>query len=296
MKRSMVSIVILFLTTSIWAKDNTTATFLKIGTGARPVSMGEAFCAVANDVNAIYWNPAGLSQIKGQEFLLVHNQWLEDIKHTYISFAQNISPNRTLGGNITYLRIDDLMGRDEVGVLTENFHAYDLALGLAYGEKLSPHLLIGVVLKYIYQLNENVSGSGIAADLGWLYKTKIKNLDMGLCLQNIGTKIKFIETKEELPLNIKLGIAYKLPHIFTLAIDGNKPKDGDICINTGIEIIMLKIMAIRVGYKSQTKLDSESHWSYGAGFKINNYHINYAFIPYGLLGDTHRLALLLKFE
>jgi len=31
--------------------------------GARPLAMGGAFVAVADDVNATYWNPAGLSQI-----------------------------------------------------------------------------------------------------------------------------------------------------------------------------------------------------------------------------------------
>ncbi|MEW6095857.1 MAG: PorV/PorQ family protein [bacterium] len=297
MRRSIVSIFILILTTSItWAKDNTGATFLKIGVGPRPTAMGEAFCAVANDVNAIYWNPAGLAQIKGQQLLLIHNQWFEDINHDYIGFAQNITSNRTFGGNITYLRIDNLIGRDEIGNKTDDFNAYDLALGLAYGEKLSKHLLIGVHLKCIYQLNENVSGSGIAADIGWLYKTDIKNLDLGLCIQNIGTKIKFIDTKEILPLNIKLGIAYKVPSIFTIAVDGNIPREGDICVNTGTEITILNFMSMRVGYKSQTDLDSETHWSYGVGFKIRNYHINYAFVPYGLLGDTHRLALLLKFD
>lgn len=134
MKRNIISIFILLLTTTIaLAKENTTATFLKIGVGAIPVSMGEAFSAVANDVNAISYNPAGLAQIKGQQLLLVHNQWFEDIKHDYLSFAHNISPNRSLGGNVTYLRIDDLIGRDDDGDLTENFNAYDLAVGLASG-------------------------------------------------------------------------------------------------------------------------------------------------------------------
>ena len=39
----------------------TGAQFLKIGTGARPVAMGYAFSAVADDLNALYWNPAGLA-------------------------------------------------------------------------------------------------------------------------------------------------------------------------------------------------------------------------------------------
>jgi long-subunit fatty acid transport protein len=38
------------------------------GFGARSISMGTAFTAVADDYSAIYWNPAGLSQIKRMEF------------------------------------------------------------------------------------------------------------------------------------------------------------------------------------------------------------------------------------
>ena len=36
--------------------------FLTIGPGARPAGMGEAFCAVADDPTATYWNPAGLGR------------------------------------------------------------------------------------------------------------------------------------------------------------------------------------------------------------------------------------------
>jgi len=45
--------------------------FLKIGVGGRAASMGEAFVAVANDASALYWNPAGITQLekKASHFL-----------------------------------------------------------------------------------------------------------------------------------------------------------------------------------------------------------------------------------
>src|SRR6185503_1676844 len=39
------------------------AAFLSRGAGARPMSMGEAYTAVADDASAASWNPAGLGQL-----------------------------------------------------------------------------------------------------------------------------------------------------------------------------------------------------------------------------------------
>ena len=39
----------------------TSAQFLKIGVGAKAIAMGGTFVAQANDLSALYWNPAGLA-------------------------------------------------------------------------------------------------------------------------------------------------------------------------------------------------------------------------------------------
>src|SRR5207302_10246043 len=48
------------------------AAFLKIGPGARPAAMGEAFTGVADDIHAIYWNPAGLATLRSPELTGMH--------------------------------------------------------------------------------------------------------------------------------------------------------------------------------------------------------------------------------
>ncbi len=50
------------------SKSGTTAAqFLKIGVGARAIGMGGAFAATADDITAMYWNPAGLARVYGRE-------------------------------------------------------------------------------------------------------------------------------------------------------------------------------------------------------------------------------------
>src|SRR5215471_4820039 len=70
------------------------ATFLRIGVGARAVGMGETFVAVANDPSAIYWNPAGLASLQRREFSISHVQWPADIGYEHVTLTL---PSRRFG-------------------------------------------------------------------------------------------------------------------------------------------------------------------------------------------------------
>ena len=50
--------------------------FLKISPSARAAGMGDAFTAIANDVTAIFYNPAGLTQLTGTDFSFGYTNWL----------------------------------------------------------------------------------------------------------------------------------------------------------------------------------------------------------------------------
>src|SRR5512138_2608050 len=67
------------------------AQFLKIGIGARAVGLGEAYGAVADDSYALYWNPAGLGQLKLKSLDLTYSIWLQRINLNYLAFAYPFS-------------------------------------------------------------------------------------------------------------------------------------------------------------------------------------------------------------
>ena len=67
------------------------AQFLKIGAGARPTAMGDAFTAIADDVNATYFNPAGLAQLKTAELTAMRTQWFQNIDYSFGAFAMPTS-------------------------------------------------------------------------------------------------------------------------------------------------------------------------------------------------------------
>ncbi len=272
----------------------TGASFLKIGMGVRPVGMGGAFCGVSDDVNAIYWNPAGLINLSGREFTAVHTEWFEGITHQFLGYGQKWGEKSAWGGSITYLSAKDT-ARSEWGEDLGSFTIRDAAYTLAYSQQLNKSMAGGVNLKYISQKLEEEKASGIGADLGLFYETPLKNLTCGLNIQNIGTEMKFVSEGDPLPFNIKFGSGYRLlDDILTLALDINLPGDNNLYINLGGEYWLQDMLALRLGYRSDLG-DIKGGISIGIGYELDRYNVDYAFVSYGDLGDTSRISFSIMF-
>src|SRR3989339_1181283 len=71
-----------------FAEASDSFSFLSAGAGARATAMGGAFTALSDDASALYWNPAGLAQLREPELLVVHNESFESIRHDAALFAQ----------------------------------------------------------------------------------------------------------------------------------------------------------------------------------------------------------------
>ncbi len=273
------------------------AQFLKIGVGGRPTGMGSAYAGIADDVNAIYWNPGGLAQIQGKQLTAMYNSWFEDISHQYLGYAQPIGEKAAFGLGITYLTVGDMEKR--TADTTSNigtFDATDMALALSYGRSISDKFMAGLNLKYISQKLEDESATGYACDLGSLYKAT-DALSIGLVVQNIGSKMEFISEGDPLPLNIKLGFGYKLlGDALTLGLDVNCPNDNDINIASGLEYNIAFgdniAIAPRAGFTNASDLGGLQA---GIGIDIKKFGVDIAYAPYEDLGNTYKVALLVKF-
>ncbi|HCJ66405.1 MAG TPA: hypothetical protein DHV62_03535 [Elusimicrobia bacterium] len=294
----------------------TGAAFLKIGVGARQIGMGGANVALANDVNAIYWNPAGLVQLQKREFTAMHNQWIVDFKYDFLGFAHPLkkalintrkNTGATLAGGLIYLRLGEFQGRDEYRNKTNTFKAYDAAGIISYAQKVNPRLNLGLNLKYIYEQIEIEKAKGLAVDLGLLYQTGIKNLNLGFTVQNLGPKMKFINEPFSLPLTLTGGIAYTY-YGLNLACDIRwQPIEKRTNISLGTEYWPFKVFALRAGYLTRlftsnlrfTPKDNVLGKFYGLGagfgFRFADIGIDYSFVPYGDLGNTHRISFSAKF-
>lgn len=271
--------------------------FLNIMPGARPVSLGGAFTGLADDINTIYWNPAGLSLISTTQAMALYNSWFEGIGYEYLSYARpgQRLRNGCLGLSLTMLQIDNLERRDsETNMPINTFEANDLSLTVAYGLRFNNLFSIGANMKYLCSEIDSNKGRGVALDAGALFNIPLNGLRLGLSIQNLlRSRIKIKDEQDELGLVTKIGLGYKTPGgVVNLAADYSFSDDKERYLCLGAEYWLSRMLALRAGYSSQKNNSFNFNW--GLGIKVDPFHIDYAYVPYQDLGATHRLSLLMN--
>ncbi|MFH1860664.1 MAG: PorV/PorQ family protein [bacterium] len=265
--------------------------FLKIDVGARPAALGGAFTAVDGDVNSICWNPAGLGSIRQQVVTFMHNEWLEGIKYEFVGYAKPLNDGRVIAGGITYLGSGNIEGWKDA-TTRNDFSAGDMAVTMGYSCKVKEQMLVGANARIINQRIKDSTAVGMAVDMGILYQTKVKGLMIGAALRNLGTKMKFVNEADSLPLELKGGLSVKLPKMLGV-LDMTIPTDNNLRIAAGIEYQLIPRLALRAGYSSNNDLDHGL--SAGIGFNTESLQFDYALVPYGDVDNTHRVSVGKRF-
>jgi long-subunit fatty acid transport protein len=299
MKRFLaVAILIVSVTIGVsglsFASDSGAA-FLKIGSGARPSALGGNFVGLADDVNAINWNPGGLGQIKERELSAMYASWLADMNYEYAAYAQPLSGNITVGGSVTMLQSGDMEKRSDTRERLGTFSATDSCGTIAIAKKIHDNASFGVGLKIINQKIDDESATGFALDLGGVFGTSVPNLKMGVALRNLGPKMKFISEGYNLPVTAAVGFNYGLPKL-NLTSDLNY-FDSTMTFGVGAEFKLASMLGLDLGYKigKDNKLGGTTGVSAGLVFNLSKINLAYAWVPYGELQDTHRISLGVKF-
>lgn len=316
---------IVLLISFIFVKEiycGTTGNFLKIGVGARNIAMGETG-ATTEGVNSIYWNPSGLANIDKKEISFMHSVWFETINYDNISFCLPTKYGK-FGVSLNYLSMSEMEKYDNTGVLQQdNMTAYDLAVVISYAMKLQDYvkypLDFGYNIKVINSKLEEEQATTFGIDLGVKSnftlgfiseKVKEENIDIGFVIQNISPGMKFIKETSSLPTNIKLGFSYLVAvnkeRPLVCNLDINLPLEGDVKIGLGLEYNLRQTFwkdkpyitfSPRIGFGAYNKGLEEgiNGLTAGLGIGYDKYNFDYAFVPYGELGQTHRISLSVKF-
>ncbi len=312
-------------------KTGTTSTqVLKFNVGPRAIGMGGAFTALSNDITAMYWNPSGTANIQTNEAFFNHTALYADIRYDYAAFATNLSDLGTVGAFVSVLSMDEMQVRTiENPEGTGEFFDYNtLVLGLNYSRFLTENFSIGFNFKYISENLWHMNATGMAIDIGTLYKIPVLNeLRIAASVSNFGTKMQLsgrdatvtyqsgagdkniINTnleldKFDLPLLFRFGLSADVikesTSRLTLGLDAIHPNDHTEYLNTGLEYAWNEIIHIRAGYNSLFEKDSEKGLTLGFGL---NYRIvdlvkvklDYAYQDFGRLSDVHYFSVGINF-
>ena len=242
------------------------AEFLTIEQGARGLGMGGAFTAVADDVGALWWNPAGLGRSSFSEATFSQTAYIQNVATEYVGFVKPFAPlGGTLGASFTYLSIPGLDGTDATGQSTGKLSAGGYVGALSYGTNLSePGMTVGGTAKYISQTLGSNSGTGIAADVGVQYRDAAWGL--GLVVQNIGPAFTIGSTSDPLPREIRGGGFYKvLQRRVTLSLDEEKPYNDTLRAHLGAEWLATQGLRLRAGFEQAPNAGAGAGLTLGFG-------------------------------
>ncbi len=328
MKKFVIVLVVLFLTSSTYAEFSKVgasgAQFLKIGVGSRYQAMGEASVAMANDVYAAYWNPAGLAEIENVAIGFTNVNWILDIDLNYVALAKSFEDIGVFGVSATVLSMDDqeITTFEQQDGTGNSYSAVSYAVGLSFARQLTNRFAFGTTVKYLGERIHNEKSEGFAFDFGTLLYTGFRSLRLGMSICNMGPELKFSgpdlavgydaqngeganhavgaelkTTPYDLPMTFRVGVAYDIdmgPNSgLTLSGELKHPNDNMQQGALGAEWDYSDRFFLRGGYKLNYE---EEGLTLGGGLSTQVTNgtkliVDYAWQDLGRLQSTQRFSV-----
>ena len=294
--------------------------FLKIGVGARPAAMAEAYVGLADDYSALYYNPAGITGLRlstpwadgtapepeepATYVAAAYNSWLVDIQSGFLALVTPVHSGLWIGASIQYLDYGEFIGTDGQGTIQGNFGASDMAFALSVARRQragSGDLALGLTGRMILSSIDDSSSWGVAADLGAMYYLPDNRTQFGLAVTNMGAQMDGMTKshKDKLPAQFAVGASHKLRGLpLILAGDLSKAIDDQVRFALGGELVSFAPFYLRTGYSSRrgdietgSSNDGWAGFSGGLGVTHKHFRLDYAIGYLSELGTVHRVGL-----
>lgn len=296
--------IMLFAASAAYAGDD-----LKIGTagaqqlripiGSRGTAMGGSAVANSYGLDAIYWNPAGVSTIEGTDVMWSNRQYIADIDLNYFAGAKRFGDFGVLGVTAKITSMDDEPVRTvELPEGTGAMYSSSFAvIGLTYSRTLTDRVALGINGNVIYEKIAEQTATGMGFDIGFHYNPGWQNLTFGAVIKNLGPKMTYDgpgfdhntptgddpnslphttrsrSSAFEIPSYVQLGAAYKLLQQEKNSIDlsgafqSNNFSEDEW--HVGAEYALNKQFFLRGGYVASNQKEYLYGASLGAGLAFN---------------------------
>jgi len=298
------------------------ANWLKIESGTRGIGMGGAQVASGRGLSGAYYNPASIAFIESSEAYFSKSAYIAGITHNTLGYGKRLTPTDYFGLHLFYLdsgemEVTTVPSPDGIG---EYFSVLDLSLRMIYGKQLTDRLRIGGSIKYIREEIYTTYMQSFVFDFGSNFNTGIYGIILGMSVSNFGPDVRFqgdglqvevLETEDISGFQKKITKEFSVPLVFRLGVqkdvfgdnegsasrltvsaDAINPIDYTVYGGLGAEYSWRNIAFIRGG----THLFHDTAGlSLGGGVKWSIIAMDYAYVNYGILEETHQFGISLEF-
>lgn len=260
---------------------------------ARATAMSEAFVAVANDVWAAYYNPAGLAELNSYQFGSAVQRPFNQSFMSNSFFAAALPLPGSFGSAALTMEFYGLkyQGRSMISETTTT-----LSHGFYLLKDIQSTLALGYNLRWYHlSLGESVEGrelgsSGtLGVDVG-LQAALFYRTYLGVYAYNLNAPKLGSQLKHELPQRLVIGAAYRPVTGLMTTLNFDKTVGFDTFLEGGFEFEPAPWLALRVGAST-----SPNRFSAGFGINYHGIHLDYSFRNHPVLPETHKIGLMYQF-
>lgn len=308
------------LSGTVFAASTSTAQFLRLNTGSRPLAMGGAFTAIGGDLQSMHYNMAGLGEIVRPGVSLMHQERFADTRLESASWAQPLETG-VLGVGANYFWIPPFEEIDLRGQSRGNTRFYNLALSGGYALEMWHGIYAGVSAKILRNVVDDYEATGVGLDSGLLWGLPVPNLDpqgkfrsfyLGFSLQNMGLDLD----GEPIPRVLRSGLAYYLSREWLFSLDvvsdlegwGTLVEDSDFLASHNILLgVEYSFPAPQIFIRGGMELNQARNidgvgqrWSVGTGYRFtalgNQYQVDGGVGYNPLTGTQYHVTLMARFS
>jgi len=285
---------------------------------ARSLALGGASISIQGWGSGANLNPASAAGYKNDVSVSYANHTL-DLWSGQIFMSVEIAPKITTGIFLSTFDFGDFeVSESGIGPTGETFAAGEYILSGYFAGKMTANIDLGISAKYLWGRIKDESASAMAFDIGAIWTTGWENVIIAIVGRNVGVQLNSYGSEDgTLPTELLIGGSRKIEHlpltIYSVLIASRTgeedwtadflPSSPGIGFGVGGEFAVVsegksQPMMIRMGYRSRAQglqmghpLDLIAGFTFGVGFNIKKFNIDYTYAPMGALGDLHRFSL-----
>jgi tetratricopeptide (TPR) repeat protein len=264
----------------------------------RAAAMGSAFVGLADDASALFSNPAGLARLGQGSLAANSNFWLSNIFQETLLLGFPLRGAGGFGLAVNYVHYGTFDGRDALGNPTTPYGADRLALEGGWGIEPVSGVSVGISGLGTQTTLANQVYSAFTVGFGLLLEP-VERLRVGASYDNVSVGSAANAASAALNLGLSYEAGMGPSNRLTAALGGSIEPGAVNYVQVGLEYALESQYFIRAGYQRplmDDRIEGLSGLTVGVGLLFQQFTFDYAFLPYGDLGASHRASVGIRFE